>query len=256
LLAILTFAAASAGEDAAAAEAERQWGEAIRAFEDADRRDPPPPGGILFVGSSSIRLWKLDEHFPDLPVINRGFGGSQISDTLHFADRIILPYKPRIVVLYAGDNDIAAGETPEHVAGDFLKLLAKVHDALPETQVAFISIKPSIARWSLYDKMKEANDRIKSHCDEDERLTFIDVATPMLGGDGHPRSELLADDGLHLSETGYELSRFKLSLSSLDEPLSGDVWFSAVVFSFGCGCSRSPLGFLELAGVDVSCQSF
>jgi lysophospholipase L1-like esterase len=206
LLAALHCASAlAAEEDAAAAEAERRWAEAIRAFEKADRRDPPPQHGVLFVGSSSVRLWKLDEHFPEMPVINRGFGGSQVSDTLHFADRIVLPYRPRLVVLYAGDNDIAAGESPAQVTDDFKRLVLTIHAELPQTRVAFISIKPSIARWNLYDKMRDANERIRAICEDNERLTFIDVATPMLGDDGRPRKDLFADDGLHLSDTGYRL---------------------------------------------------
>lgn len=200
-----SISAVAAEDDNAAAEAERRWGGAIRAFEEADRRDPPPPNGILFVGSSSIRLWKLDKHFPNLPVINRGFGGSQVSDTLHFADRIVVPYRPLIVVLYAGDNDIAAGESPEQVADDFQRLVRKIHERLPQTRIAFIAIKPSLARWELYDKMRDANERIRAICEENERLTFIDIAAPMLGDDGWPRKELFADDGLHLNEEGYRL---------------------------------------------------
>jgi lysophospholipase L1-like esterase len=197
--------AASVQADDAAAEAEKRWGEAIRAFEEADRESPPAEDGVLFVGSSSIRLWKLDEHFPDLSFINRGFGGSQVSDTLHFADRIVLPYRPRVVVLYAGDNDIAAGEPPEQVVKDFSQLVATIHGELPRARIVFIAIKPSIARWELYEKMKAANDRIESLCEEDERLAFVDVAAPMLGQDGQPRKELFIDDGLHLSEAGYRL---------------------------------------------------
>jgi lysophospholipase L1-like esterase len=202
---IYLFAAATAFAEDAVQEAERLWGEAIGAFAAADRLHPPPQDGVLFVGSSSIRLWKLDEHFPDWPTINRGFGGSQLSDALYFADRIVLPYRPRVVVLYAGDNDIAAGESPEQVAGDFRLFVRKIHETLPEARIAVISIKPSIARWNLYNKMKEANERISRLCGENERLAYIDVANHMLGDDGRPRSELFADDGLHLNEAGYQL---------------------------------------------------
>ena len=117
---------------------ENRWETKIRGFEARDAERMPPPGGILFVGSSSIVGWKLEECFPDLPVINRGFGGSHVADSLHFAERIILPYRPKIVVLYAGDNDVAAGKSPQRVLDDFQRLVQKVHDALPNTRILFI----------------------------------------------------------------------------------------------------------------------
>lgn len=215
VVAVLHIASATVHADDAA-EAEKRWGDAIAAFETADRKMPPPENGILFVGSSSIRLWKLDEHFPGLPVINRGFGGSQVSDTLHFAERIVLPYRPRVIVLYAGDNDIAAGEPPEQVVEDFQQLVATIHRELPNTRIVFIAIKPSIARWKLYEKMNAANEHIEKHCEGDDRLRFVDVAAPMLGQDGRPREELFVDDGLHLSDAGYRLWT-KLVRPHLDE---------------------------------------
>jgi lysophospholipase L1-like esterase len=157
------------------------------------------------VGSSSIRLWDLPKSFPDLDVINRGFDGSEIADSEHFASRIILKHEPRMVVLYAGDNDIAAGKTPEQVLGDFKAFVKTVLKGLPKTRIAFISIKPSIRRWALVDKIRKANVLIETYCKQGEALLYIDVAKPMLGNDGKPRSELFAKDGLHLNETGYAL---------------------------------------------------
>jgi len=178
----------------------------IKAFEAADKTNPPPARAILFVGSSSVRLWKtLAQDFPDLKVINRGFGGSQIADSLAFADRIILPYKPRMVVLYAGDNDIAAGKSPDEVFADFKNLTEKIHAKLPRTRIAFISIKPSPSRWPLVDKIKTANRLVADHCREDKRLDYIDVFTPMLVADGTPRPELFVEDKLHLNAEGYSL---------------------------------------------------
>ena len=182
-----------------------KWEKSIAAFETADKKNPPAKGGALFVGSSSIRMWKLAESFPDRNAINRGFGGSQVVDSLHFADRIIFPYEPRNVVVYAGDNDIGQGKSPERVAADFRKLVALIHQRLPQTQVLFIAIKPSIKRWGLYDKMADANQRIRNMAETDEKLTYIDIATPMLGEDGKPNPNLFLNDGLHMNELGYAI---------------------------------------------------
>jgi len=182
-----------------------RWEPGIAAFEAQDKADPPPEGGIVFVGSSSIVGWNLAKHFPDLPAINRGFGGSKLADSVHFADRIVVPYKPRLIVLYAGDNDIAAGASPEAVAADYAAFLAAVRAELPEVWVAFIAIKPSLARWALVDKMREANALVRGACDADPNAVFVDIHAPMLGADGRPREELFKEDGLHLSEEGYAL---------------------------------------------------
>ena len=149
-----------------------KWEPKIRAFEESDRERPPPKGAVLFVGSSSIVGWDLPKYLPDLQVINRGFGGSQIADSTHFAERIIIPYKPRIVVLYAGDNDIAAGKRPERVWADFKAFVAKVHADLPEARIVFIAIKPSIARWKLVEKMRRAN-RMDPHVHRDGRTAGV-----------------------------------------------------------------------------------
>ena len=205
LAACICALSATAQRDAHAADDHSRWEPRIAAFEEADRQNPPPRGAILFVGSSSIVGWDLPKCFPDLQVINRGFGGSQIADSTHFAERIILPYEPQTIVLYAGDNDIAAGKRPERVWAEFKAFLAKVHGALPEARIIFIAIKPSIARWKLVEKMRRANRMIAMYCDTDERLEFVDIDAPMIGPDGKPRAELFKDDGLHLNPDGYRL---------------------------------------------------
>lgn len=197
---------ADAAKDERKAEPEAPFESEIRAFEAADKTDPPPPGGVVFVGSSSIRMWTtLTEDFPTLNVINRGFGGSQIADSTRYAGRIVVPYKPRTIVLYAGDNDIAAGKSPKQVSEDFAAFVAAVRKELPETLVLFIAIKPSVARWHLVEQIREANRLIAAAAAKDDSLGYIDVFTPMLGADGKPRPELLVDDGLHLSRKGYLL---------------------------------------------------
>lgn len=187
------------------AQALDRWTKEMAAFEEQDRTSPFPPGGIVFVGSSSIRLWNLADSFPHLPILNRGFGGSQISDSVRHVDRLVLKHKPRTVVFYAGDNDIAAGKTPQSVLEDFKAFVGKVRGALPQTRIAFIGIKPSLQRWALVGKVREANALIRAYCETDERLGFVDVDGPMLGWDEKPREELLVADGLHLSPKGYEL---------------------------------------------------
>lgn len=182
-----------------------QWADAMAAFDRKDREQPAPANAIVFVGSSSIGGWDLDRFFPDLPAINRGFGGSQIIDSVNHADLLVIRHKPRVVVFYAGDNDLAAGKSPEEVAGDFRTFVAKVHASTPETRILFIGIKPSISRWSLIGNVRKANQLIRNFSESDDRLGFVDVDAPMLGWDEKPRKELLAEDGLHLTEKGYEL---------------------------------------------------
>jgi lysophospholipase L1-like esterase len=182
-----------------------KWEATIKKFEEADAKAQPAPGGIVFVGSSSIRLWRLSEGFPDLPVINRGFGGSQLADSVRYADRIVTPYRPRVVVLYAGDNDIAAGKSPETIRDDYRNFVAAVRAKLPCTKIVFISIKPSPSRWKLADKAREANRLIREDQRCDRCQSFVDVWPDMLGADGQPRAELFVADKLHLSPAGYEI---------------------------------------------------
>ena len=180
----------------------------IAAFEAADRRSPPQPGGVLFVGSSSIRLWpSLADDFPGVRVVQRGFGGSEISDVVHYAPRIVLPYRPRLIVFYAGDNDLNAGESPESVLRDYQSFVDLVWQTLPGTRIAFVAIKPSGSRWAMVEKMRTANELIRAYTARDSRLSYVDVFTPMLGPDGKPREELFVADRLHLNEKGYALWR-------------------------------------------------
>lgn len=182
-----------------------KWEKAISEFEEQDKASPPPPGAVLFVGSSSIRLWNLEKSFPQHATINRGFGGSEIADSAHFADRIVLKHEPKTIVFYAGDNDISRGKSPEEVSRDFRSFVKIIHEKLPKTKIVYIGIKPSIARWKLADTMRQANKLIKAQCEQDERLVFVDVFPPMLNDEGRPRPELFLKDGLHLNLKGYEL---------------------------------------------------
>ena len=211
LVTVLAIILASVGTPGAAQPSQpgpERWEADIRAFEEADRKAPPPEGAILFVGSSSIRMWDtLQRDFRDVRLIQRGFGGSTLADVIFYAERIITPYRPRMVVVYGGDNDLAAGKTPEMVFADYKTLVRKIRRALPRTRIAFIAIKPSLARWKLIASIRKANALIEEHASRRGRLLYVDVFTPMLDVDGTPRKELFVEDGLHLNARGYALWR-------------------------------------------------
>lgn len=176
---------------------------AIRAFEDEDAKSSPPAGAVLFVGSSSIVGWRTAHEFRDWTVLNRGFGGSHLSDVNHFFESVVEPYRARAIVLYAGDNDIAAGKPPERVRDDFVAFVARVRTNQPDVPIAYLSIKPSPARWGHWPAMKQANQLIVEECARRARLRFVDVGSLLLNEAGMPRGEMYAEDRLHLSQKGY-----------------------------------------------------
>jgi lysophospholipase L1-like esterase len=182
------------------------WEFAIEDYEAADADDPPARGSIVFVGSSSILLWStLNEDMAPLPVLNRGFGGSEIAHVTYFADRIVLPYEPSAIVLYAGDNDIGFGSSAGCALNDFEAFFEHIRAAAPDTPIYFISIKPSLARWELWDEMRRANQLIEARTRTDRALHFIDVSQAMLDEQAQPRDELFLEDGLHMTPAGYQL---------------------------------------------------
>lgn len=181
---------------------ERRWEKQIERFEAQDRERPPAPGGVLFVGSSTIVHWNIADSFPDLPTSKRGFGGSKLSDSLYYADRIILPYQPRVIVLYAGENDLAGGVPPEAILADLQQLVDKIAAALPDTKLVVIGMKTSPARIRVAHKMRDANRRMQDLLSQHPNTVFVDLDTPLLGPDGQPRPEFFKDR-LHLSAEGY-----------------------------------------------------
>jgi lysophospholipase L1-like esterase len=184
--------------------APEKWAAAIDKFTQADVTNPPPKGGVVFVGSSSIVKWTtLAQDFPDQKVIQRGFGGSQLDDSVYYADRIVIPYQPRVVVLYAGDNDLHGGKTPEKVFSDFKEFVAKVHTALPKTRIVYIGIKPCPSRWKNHETIERTNAMIAAECAKAGYLRFVDVWKPMLDAKGEPRPELFVKDMLHMKPEGY-----------------------------------------------------
>ena len=195
---------AMSGLSAWTAHAQGRWEQDIAAFEAADRVTAPPKGEVVFVGSSTIRIWDLAASFPDVKAINRGFGGSEMADSTRYVDRIVVPYAPRVVVVYAGDNDIM-GTTSEQIAIAFEQFVRAVHAKLPATRIVYIGIKPSPLRWAQVDRMRSANVVIEQFCQRDDRLAFVDVDHAMLGWDEKPRPELYQADGLHLTPAGYHI---------------------------------------------------
>lgn len=184
------------------------WESSIRRFEKADRIHPPSSGVIVFTGSSSIRLWDtLADDMKPLDVLNRGFGGSQIAEVNHFAGRIVLPYRPRAVVLYAGENDLSApwSKSPEKVFADFQQFVRIVHAQLPETWIYYVSMKPSPLRFADWAKFQKTNQMIEDYIRTQDHVQFIDIRPVMLDAQGRPRSELFRLDGLHMNAQGYAL---------------------------------------------------
>jgi lysophospholipase L1-like esterase len=185
------------------------WEPEIRRLEREDRRGMPPEGVIVFTGSSSIRFWKtLENDMAPLPVLNRGFGGSQIFEATHYVDRIVLPYRPRAVVLYAGENDIAGvkfsrKKSAEELEYDFQQFCVAVHAHFPDASIYYVSIKPPKLRIKLWPEMQKANRLIEQFTGSDLRLHYVDVATHMLDSEGQPRRDLFKWDGIHMNEEGY-----------------------------------------------------
>ncbi len=183
-----------------------RWRQEIGQLTQADVTNPPARGGVVFVGSSSIRLWTtLQQDFPGLNVSNRGFGGSNLGDSVFYLDRLVLPHEPRVVVLYAGENDLAGGMAPEKVAADFDRFRERIHAALPETRIIFLSCKPSPSRRRHLEKFQRANALISAACARDPRCTFVDVYAAMLGADGQPRPDIFVGDRLHMNGAGYAI---------------------------------------------------
>jgi lysophospholipase L1-like esterase len=183
-----------------------RWEKEVAAYEAADRRSPSPKGGILFIGSSTIRLWKtLAEDFPEYKVINRGFGGTEIVDATYFADRLIFPHEPKQIFLRAGGNDIHAGRVPREVAADFAEFVRVVRARLPKAEVLYIAVSPAPARWGETDKYRELNRLIRAMALGMPRVGFVDAFDVSLTPDGKARPELFVKDRLHFAPEGYKL---------------------------------------------------
>lgn len=182
------------------------WEDVIRGFEEFDRANPPPPDPLLLTGSSSIGFWPdPKKDFAPLPVVQRGFGGSCMFELLHYVPRVILPYRPRQIVIYSGDNDIAAGRTPAQIEQDFTAIVHQVRAVLPQVPFYLISIKPSPCRAQMWKDMQEANRCLRDRCALIPGITFVDLWHDMLNPDGTGRSEYYTADMLHMNPKGYAM---------------------------------------------------
>lgn len=186
-----------------------RWEQAIAKFEEEDKVSPPPKGAILLIGGSNAKRWKdVGNYFPGETVINRGFGGSHLSDSVYFMDRVVLPYAPKAIILNAGGNDLNFGKPPEEVRDSLKAFMAKIHTALPKTKVYYVAI-PATARSAKVEGGleggKKVNAMLKAVADADDQLEFVDVFTAFLGADGKPRPGLYVDDGIHFTTEGQKI---------------------------------------------------
>lgn len=187
----------------------QRFAEAIEAFAQADAVNESPSGAVVAVGSSSMRRWdhRIHEDLAPLTVLSRGFGGSNMNDVLHYLEPLVLRYRPRAVLLYEGDNDVALGIDADTIIGLFREVVRRIHEQDATVRIYVVSVKPSISRWSVWPQMQEVNRLLRAEAAVDERLHFVDVATPMLGADGEPMPELFIADDLHMTEAGYDIWR-------------------------------------------------
>ncbi len=187
----------------------------VQAYEAADKADPPPPGAILLAGDSQFFRWKtLSEDLPGFTIVNRGIDSFQLSDLIEFADRLVMPYKPRLIVLHVGGNDIHGGKSPQRLLADFKTFVAKVRQSLPDVPIVFSSTTPSPARWSEADRRRAANKLVQDYIATQKNLFFVDLWSAMLTADGQPREDIWVEDRIHPNQAGYQI-RVKLMLPLL-----------------------------------------
>lgn len=184
-----------------------RYEETIREWEAQDAAVPPPPNAIVITGSSSIRRWnhEMEADLAPLTVIPRGFGGSRMSDVVHYVDRLIIAYEPRAVVIYEGDNDTADGLKAETIVGQFQQIAARIHEALPDTRIHVMSVKPSVSRWDVWPEARRTNRMLQALAEENDLIYYLDVATHMLQPNGEVMTDIFVEDNLHLNEKGTDI---------------------------------------------------
>jgi lysophospholipase L1-like esterase len=182
-----------------------RWEATIAAFEEKDRLENTPKRHILFTGASSVRRWDLNASYPEWKPINRGYGGSFLAETTHFAGRAIIKHEPQVIVIYSGENDINRGRDPVDFMREVEKFERVIHAKLPKTTIVFLAIKPSRPRIHLIEPMRAVNRMVKEMSERTAYFEFVDTFTPLLGADGMPRTELYIEDQIHLNRDGYKL---------------------------------------------------
>lgn len=175
----------------------------IDMFRQWDRKNSFPGDAVLFVGSSSIRMWETAAAFPGLPVINRGFGGAIIPDVRHYYEETIGKYDPQVILFYTGDNDIAIGMSPDEVFANYTGMVERILADFPGVTFVYLPIKPSSSRWNYWERMQEVNRRVRAYNETNKQLHYVDLATPLLGANGRPDDTLYLEDRLHLNKQGY-----------------------------------------------------
>lgn len=202
----------------AAAPAGNRFEPNVRLYEEADRKEAPPKHAILLVGDSQFFRWKtLHEDLPDFTIVNRGIDSFQTSDLVYFADRLVLPYAPRTIVLHVGGNDVNNGKTPAQILADFKTFVAIVRKTMPTVPILYSSITPGPGRWSQAEQRKLTNKTLKDYIATQKNLMFIDLWDAMLTRDGQPREDLWVDDRIHPNHEGY-LIRVRIMRPMLGKP--------------------------------------
>lgn len=180
----------------------------IDAFKKKDSAQMPAKNSILFVGSSSFTKWTdVQDYFPGYPILNRGFGGSSLPDLIRYVDEVIIPYGPKQIVIYCGENDVAGSDTiaPQTVLQRFQQLFSLIRNKLPMVPIAFVSLKPSVSRWKLEWKMVETNKLIKEFLRQQSNTSFINIHDAMLNPDGTVMTDIFIADNLHMNAKGYKI---------------------------------------------------
>jgi len=216
ILLILSLSVFSFGQEKIADPDAKRFQKGIDSFKKWDHKNSFPSQAVLFVGSSSIKMWQTNDGFPEYPVINRGFGGAHISDVLYYYDDVIKKYEASLIIFYAGDNDIAGGKPVNQVFKDYQKLITKIQTDNSQANFIYIPIKPSISRWQYWKKMNQVNILVKKFNSKNDKLYYVDLATPILNSSGKPKESLFKNDGLHLNKSGYSVWQ-KILLPMMEE---------------------------------------
>lgn len=199
---------------------ESKYAKDFARFDASDAKSKPAEGGIELIGSSTFTKWggNAAKALAPMPVFNRAFGGSVTADVLAAAPRYVIPYKPKVIAYYCGDNDIAGKQTPEVTAKGFTDFVALVRKDLPQVRFVYVGIKPSPSRWALWGQAQKANELVQAECTPASGITFVDLAPGVLGADGQPKAELFGDDKLHFNDAGNAV------LAAALKPVLEKVW--------------------------------